>query len=123
MSMKIPVYKKIARTLISVEGGNDKDSEWLHRIEDWVRLNGPSGSGVDNGTRLAGSTSNRLCLDVSFHHMDEHGCYCGWTNHKIIVRPDLSFGFDIHVTGPDKNQIKSYLGELYTDWLNEEVDL
>jgi len=121
--MKIPVYKKISRTLMSVEGGKPDAAKWLHQIEDWVREHGPSGSGVDNGTRLAGSTPNRLCFDISFHHMDDNGSYTCWTNHKVIVRPDLGFGFDVHITGPDKNLIKDYLGEMFTNWLESEVEL
>src|SRR4051812_46888044 len=41
----------------------------------------PSGGGFDSGTKLdAGlSTGKKLVFHTSFHHMDDNGCYDGWT--------------------------------------------
>ena len=84
----------------------------------------PSGSGVDDGCELDdSSTPNRLVFLTSFHHMDEHGGYDGWTSHKVIVTPDLAFGFDVRVTGPNRNDIRDYLGELFHAALSETVDI
>lgn len=129
--MKIKVYQYIARKLNQIENLRSNpllresvyspDVELLE-LEQWVRKNGPSGSGIDDGTRLENSSSNRIALKTSFHHMNENGFYDGWTNHILIVKPDLALGFDLHITGQDRNQIKDYLGDVYTTWLNEEVE-
>ena len=44
--------------------------------------------------------------------MDEHGGYDGWTEHKIIVTPSLVYGFELRVTGKDRNDIKDYIAEV-----------
>lgn len=82
----------------------------------------PSGSGWDNGTRYDHdrSTPNHLVLYGSWHHMDDNGSYDGWTDHEIHVRPSLAFGFDLRVTGRDRNEIKDYLAEMFDAALREE---
>ena len=117
------IYQAIANTLGAIancqKSGN---AEWEKRHSDtlddlWAEA--PSGSGVDCGTKLDdSSTPNRLVFNASFHHMDEHGGYDGWTEHQIIVTPDLVFGFDLRITGRNRNEIKDYLGELYYHWLS-----
>lgn len=89
---------------------------------EYVKKHGPSGSGVDCGTRLADSSHpQRIVLDVSFHHMDEHGSYDGWTEHKVIVTPEFD-GVSVRVTGANRNGIKDYLGEMFQYWLTSEHD-
>ena len=82
----------------------------------------PSGSGFDAGTTLneEKSTQNRLVFDTAFHHMDDHGGYDGWTEHQVIVTPDLIVGFDVRVTGKNKRDIKDYIGDVFRAWLDEE---
>ena len=53
--------------------------------------------------------------------MDAGGGYDGWTEHSVIVTPDLATGFDLKVTGRDKRDIKEYLGELFYAALCEEI--
>lgn len=94
-------------------------------IETWIRNQAPSGSGIDNGTKINWSKSRfssrdeRIVLDCSFHHMDEHGYYDGWTYHEIWIRPSLISGICIDVKGINKNEIKDFLGDLFYHWLNE----
>ena len=75
----------------------------------------PHGSGVDCGCiiDLDKSKPNRLVIETSFHHMDEHGGYCGWSDHSIIITPSLQFGFNLRITGRDVRDIKDYLHELF----------
>lgn len=102
------------------ESGN---KEWFARWEDralkLVRDCMPSGSGIDCGTTLDldASNGNALRFTFSFHHMDENGFYCGWTEHKLVVKPAFE-GFNLHITGPDRNQIKDYLYQIYGDALS-----
>lgn len=83
----------------------------------------PSGSGIDQGTHIDRSktTATKLVLSCSFHHMDEHGSYDGWTDHTITVRPTFD-GLDVTVGGRDRNDIKNYLGDVFQSALETEVD-
>lgn len=95
------------------------NTEWFDRhtgsIESLVRKYMPSGSGIDNGTvlDLDASTPNRLVFTFGFHHMNENGYYDGWTHHTCVVTPDLASGYDLRITGRDRNGIKDYLGETF----------
>lgn len=83
----------------------------------------PSGSGFDAGTAIDRDASNggRVVLHTSFHHMDEHGSYCGWTEHKITIKPDLALGFTISVSGKDRNGIKDYIADTFNMCLSAEM--
>ena len=122
------LYQQIATSLQAmlncVDSGNQ---EWLvrHRenIDQIVRDLMPSGSGVDTGTAMwiEESTPNKLVFHFSFHHMDDMGGYDGWTEHTLTVKPDLAFGFALSISGPDRNDIKDYLHELFHYALSQEL--
>lgn len=84
----------------------------------------PSGSGFDGGTKFdyEKSKENKLIFSTSYHHLSEHGYYTGWTDHKITVTPDFRSGFDLDVSGRDKNSIKEYIADTFYTWLLEEVE-
>jgi hypothetical protein len=125
--MKRKVYEHIARELLKAEANRGKDDtkydDMVDDLEGWVRKNGPSGSGIDTGTKLERSTSERIVLRCEFHHMNDAGYYTGWTSHTVIVKPSLCTGIEVSITGHDKNQIKEYLGDVYYQWLKEEIDV
>jgi hypothetical protein len=75
----------------------------------------PSGSGIDAGCKIdvEKSSSNKVVINFSWHHLDENGYYDGWTDHKLIVKPKLSGDFDLTITGRDKGYIKDYLYDLF----------
>ena len=79
----------------------------------------PHGSGFDSGSEFLpeDSTPNRLVFTTSFHHMDEGGWYDGWTEHQIIVTPMFG-GFNIRVTGVNRNKIKEYIGDMFHECLS-----
>jgi hypothetical protein len=93
--------------------------EEAHRL---VREYMPSGSGFDAGTELVIDVCDERCLvfKTAFHHMDEHGGYAGWTEHKVKVTAEFG-GFDIYVVGRDRDQIKDYIAETFHQALNLEV--
>jgi hypothetical protein len=103
-----------------------KNEEWEIRhesaISELVMGYMPSGSGIDCGTKidLERSTGDRLVFHAGFHHMNESGMYDGWTEHIITVRPAFS-GFDIRISGRNRNDIKEYLNEVYSSALSETV--
>lgn len=93
--------------------------EWMENhaesIDEMLK-NLPSGSGIDNGMQFDWNESkdDKLVFHLSFHHMEE-GYYSGWTEHKVIITPSLIFGYNIRITGRDKNEIKVYLIDLLSE--------
>lgn len=82
------------------------------RLARLVREYMPSGSGIDDATRLdSSSTASRLVFTFSFHHMDSNGTYDGWTDHAAIVTPSFVHEFEMRITGRNRNDIKDYLAD------------
>ena len=137
MGMKI--YQRLA-TLVQAYANccNNGNTEWQRKhgdaINAIIRNTAPSGSGIDCGTLFdigdslvqtkAGNLkfNNRLLFLASYHHMDENGMYDGWTEHYITIRPDLRSGYTMAVSGRDRNQIKDYLTEVYSAWLDSDCE-
>ena len=77
----------------------------------------PFGQGLDAGVEFDffASNSRKIVFVTSFHHMDEHGYYDGWTDYKVVITP--TFGdFRIDIAGKDRNQIKDYLHDTFRDY-------
>jgi hypothetical protein len=83
----------------------------------------PHGSGFDNGTSLDvdASSDTKIVFTTAFHHMNEGGFYDGWTQHSIIVTPNLAIEFNLKVTGRNRNGIKDYIAECFQFQLCEDV--
>ena len=121
------LYENIANALLALRNCEKSgNTEWLNiwreRLELDLRDILPSGSGFDCGSKLdiEASKPNRLVFHTEYHHMDEGGFYAGWTKHAIIVTPSLAQGFDVRITGQDRNQIKDYIGIEFAYALNKE---
>jgi hypothetical protein len=122
------IYSKIAM-LVSARIQCEKtgNTEWFNnhteRISEMVSENLPSGSGFDLGTTLDLnlSTADHLVFYTSFHHMYV-GMYDGWTEHMVTVTPSLANGFNLRITGRNRNDIKEYIGQLFTETLNQEME-
>jgi len=116
------LYQIIASKAQAMRNCEDKgNTEWQARhkqdIFDLVKELLPSGSGFDSGTKidLDYCTDTKLVFNTSYHHMNDNGMYDGWTEHGIVVTPSFD-GFDIKVTGRDRNEIKSVIADyFYTD--------
>lgn len=83
----------IAETMVAIHNcKRSNNTEWLQRhtarLDALVYTYMPSGSGWDCGTKIDIEKSNEanLVFTGSFHHMDEHGGYDGWTNHMVRAR-------------------------------------
>lgn len=74
----------------------------------------PHGSGIDAGIKLNEDETKEDKIVFDFH-MDENGYYDGWTEHKLIITPSLTDTFDYKITGRNRNQIKDYLYDLFSD--------
>lgn len=118
------VYQQISRTITALETCNLEWQEKHHKALDQIMKTAPSGSGIDSGTKLLleECKPDKLVFQMDFHHMNEHGFYDGWTEHKITVRPCLSFSVRISIGGRDRNQIKDHLYDVFRDWILSSVD-
>jgi hypothetical protein len=98
----------------------DECESRLHKLQEML----PSGSGIDCGCEIdvANSSSKKVVITFSFHHMNEDGYYDGWTDHKLIVTPRLWPAFSLRITGEDLD-IKDYLYDLFDSVLRERVEL
>ena len=124
--MNKQTYCRIASTQTAIDNciknGNE---EWQERHEqklDELMNGAPSGSGFDSGTKLCMANEKAIIFETSFHHMNQDGYYEGWTDHKITVLPNLSFGFELKVSGKNKNDIKSYIADVFTEWLMQTAE-
>jgi hypothetical protein len=114
----------IQARLNCIQSGNDT---WRDR---WETLIGriaddylPSGSGIDRGTSvdLDRSTGSELVLLADYHHMDEGGCYDGWTEHEVTVEPTFD-GFSVDVAGRNRDDIRDYLSDTFYCAMAQTID-
>lgn len=120
--MSTTVIKALANAFHVLSTSNGMHRERWSAILDDIEENLPSGSGIDCGTKInrERSTSERIILSTSFHHMNDGGMYDGWTEHTITVEPSLLFGLNIKISGRNRNDIKDYLADVYREALEAE---
>lgn len=125
--MNEPVYRRLASIVqalrnCTASGNTEWYAKHAERAELIARDLLPAGSGIDSGTTidLDRSTPNRLVLNTAYHHMDDGGSYAGWTEHTVIVTPDLQSGYNLRITGRDRNDIKEYLHQTFAQALETE---
>ena len=123
-----PLYQELATLISAVQRCRSSGrNQWAERHEESLSqlVNNylPSGSGVDNGTKLdlEASGPEKLVFTMGYHHMNDNGYYTGWTHHTVVVRPSLQTGFTLRISGRDKNGIKDYLRDLYHHALSCQV--
>ena len=126
MEKERPLYQLLAESFAARNVCElHEDKEWFgrhtDRIESLIKRFMPSGSGFDSGTQLdfEKSMDERIVFLTAFHHMNANGYYEGWTHHNVIVAPSLAAGFNIRVTGRDRNGIKEYIAETFHGCLSE----
>lgn len=126
--MKTKLIARIYRILQAKEDcKNTNNIEWLNNHEfslfEIERNNLPHGSGIDSGCTIDREfKENKVILNVPFHNMDEFGGYCGWSEFKIICKPEFD-GISLKIIGKDKYYVKDYLYDLFYEILQKEIDL
>lgn len=120
------LYQQIANLLgCRADALTDEYRQLCNRRLNWIAKNVlPSGSGIDNGTKidLDKSSPEKIVLEFGYHRMNDAGYYDGWTEHSAVIKPSLAFGLDLKITGRNRNQIKGYLHETYHYELTREFD-
>lgn len=123
----VALYRHIAGLVAAIENCRQSgNTVWLERhsaaLAGLVKDHMPSGSGIDAGTTLGDSKPDKLVFITSFHHMNDAGMYDGWTEHKVIITPSLLWGFNVKVTGRNRNDIKNYLADIFNEALKRELE-
>ena len=125
------LYEQIAQAIqarASCAKDLDTHTEWFNRWSDRLqRIEKnvlPSGSGFDSGSKLDldRSDARRIVITTAFHHMDENGSYCGWSEHTVWITPSFIGGFDVAVSGRNVRDIKDYIGEVFSTLLSEPYE-
>lgn len=123
-----PLYQAMSGLICAIANCRKSGNVgWQQRHTDHllalVRSRLPSGSGLDCGTTidLDASNAEKIVLIASFHHMDESGRVGAWTDHKITVQGSLFSGIRLAISGPNRNEIKDYLHDVFTEALRAEV--
>lgn len=125
------LYSEISSTfdaMLRCKQTPDTHAGWAakhrHKIESLTKEYMPSGSGIDCGTKFDFDESkpDKLVFTFSYHHMNDGGMYDGWTEHKLIVTPSLGSGRNLKITGRDRNQVKDYLYDVYSDAVDTAIE-
>jgi hypothetical protein len=125
------LYSELASTvdaLHTCETKPEQYGEWAGKhadsIDALVREHMPSGSGFDCGTKidLDASHAEKLVFTTSFHHMNDDGYYDGWTEHTVTVTPSFN-GFNLRIGGRNRNDIKEYIHEAFSQALKTELTI
>ena len=127
--MSTKLYQELAAIIqarLNCIASHNTDWEIRHsnKLQELCENFLPHGSGFDSGTAidLDNSKVNRIILNTSFHHMDEYGGYDGWTEHQVIITPSLISGFDLRITGRDRDGWKEYAYQEFDYILNQVID-
>ena len=122
------LYKAIAtavdsRARCAARGNSKWEQRWVTRLEYIENNLLPSGSGIDAGTDIErpDNFKGTIKLYVAFHHMNNAGMYDGWTDHVVTIKPSLLSDFDLTISGRNRKDIKSYLADLFSEILREDV--
>jgi len=125
------VYQKLASTLNALNNcRKDKNDIWYDRhgekIEYIIKNYLPHGSGIDGKTEIdyKKSNENKIVINSEYHCMDENGYYAGWVSFVIKITADLSFGYDLLITGNfgKYRHVKEYLYDLYYYHLSQNFN-
>jgi len=125
--MKTKLISRIYRILQAKENCKKANNQnWIDNHEftlfELERNFLPHGSGIDSGCIIDREfKENKVTLNVPYHNMDENGFYCGWSDFKIIVKPEFD-SLDIKIIGKDKFYVKDYLYDLFYTCLNKEIE-
>jgi hypothetical protein len=120
IAMVVSAIKNCQKT-----GNTEWEQSHTKKLKSLVSEYLPHGSGLDGIVEvdIEKSSENKVVINIEYHHMDEMGGYDGWTNHSLTCTPSFIHGVDIRITGKDRNQLKEYLVDLFSEHLLKEVVL
>ena len=114
-----PLIELIAKNCQWLKTVNDAYLDQCESRIDKLEKELPSGSGIDCGCKIdrEKSGNKKVIITFDYHFMNDDGYYDGWGSFKLIVTPNLSEYPDMRIMGKDRNQIKDYLYDTFSDVL------
>jgi len=119
-----PIIQQLASAITArlnciQQANHEWREKWEAAILEIQEYHLPSGSGVDRGCTvdLEKSTGDRIIIHIEYHHMNDGGMYDGWTEYTVTVTPAFD-GFNLRISGRNRNDIKEYLGDLFYESLS-----
>lgn len=114
-----PLIELIAKNCQWLKTVNDVYRDQCESRIDKLEKELPSGSGIDCGCKIdrEKSGNKKVIITFDYHFMNNDGYYDGWGSFKLIVTPNLSEYPDMRIVGKDRNQIKDYLYDTFSDVL------
>lgn len=67
------------------------------------------------------SSISKVIITFDYHFMNDAGYYDGWEKYKLTVIPTL-IGFDLKITGKNRNMIKDYFYDTFDYELRKVID-
>jgi len=115
MTQATKLYRALAQELNRSRSDNLTHSESAKEaIEALTAQFLPHGSGFDSGCKIdLDSKPGTIKIATAFHHLNENGYYDGWSDHIVTVTPSLEFGFDLKISGINRNAIKDYISDMF----------
>ncbi len=123
------VYAQIAHRLNAYKRCESNPEQYAHAlqpnkdsIDSLLDEFMPHGSGIDNGVTFdyEKSTEKHLIFHFAYHFMDENGYYDGWGDFTLHVTPCLWQGYDLRITGKDRNDVKDYFYQVFSSLVYSE---
>lgn len=102
--------------------GSCRNEDHLDAMREFVENTAPSGSGFDSGIELEKAGGDKVVFSTAFHHMNDVGYYIGWTEHKVKVIPSLYNQYNLKISGHNKNDIKEYISDVFTNYLDTDIE-
>lgn len=124
-----PLAVRLSEALdIYVRGGKEGRTDWqdqaretLDLLEDFL----PSGSGIcARHLDREKSTGQKIVVTFCYQHYNDNGYESGVTKHTVVVTPSFGgFGYEVKVTGRNRNDVLSYLHETFYWALSASIEM
>lgn len=125
MTYSYTVAERISSLLYSYANskGQENKDHFAVLIEDFGREHLPHGSGLNGVVEIDLDRSNpeKIVINCEYHHMCKSGFYGEWTNHTVTITPSFN-GFNIKISGRNRNDIKEYLYDVFSYAMGEVVE-
>ena len=98
----------------------DKHSNMIRSLDDFL----PSGSGFDSGSHIciSDSTGENVVITTDYHHVNEHGCYSGWSSHVIRITASLYLGINLDIESDYSGVDSDVYVDDHDDYIAETFD-
>lgn len=125
--MENTLANEFAFTILQIKNcRNSKNHEFLNIAEQ--RLSRLTKDFIESGPiesvycSIDDSSLEKIVFHVTFHHMNDLGYYCGYTEHKVTIRQTF-IGLCVTVSGQNKRDCKIYIADVFDNALSSQYVL